>query len=215
MGNMDKLKRKLRNFGIESLMIYVIITIGIVWAVSYLFPSTGLLNYLYFDRSAILQGQVWRIISFLFMPQSTSPLMMLINLYFYYFIGNSLEQYWGKEKFTGYFLLGTLLLVISGFITGYAYAYYLYFSMFIVYALLAPNQQFLFFFVIPIKAKYLAMLDGVFMAFEFIGGGAATRGSIIACAVLILIFFGKDITGKLKAKKRYHDFQKNFNDRNN
>lgn len=214
MGNMDKLKRKLRNFGIESLMIYVIITIGIVWAADYLFPTIGITSYLYFDRAAILHGQVWRIISFLFMPQSTSPLMMLINLYFYYFIGNSLEQYWGKEKFTGYFLLGTVLLVISGFITGYAYAYYLYFSMFIVYALLAPDRQFLFFFVIPIKAKYLAMLDGVFMAFEFISGGAAMRGSIIACAVLILIFFGKDITGRLKAKKRYHDFQKSFNDRN-
>lgn len=215
MGKLDNMKRKLRNFGIESLMLYVIITIGIVWAVSYLFPGTGITSYLYFDRDAILHGQVWRAITFLFMPQSSSPFMMLINLYFYYFIGNSLEQYWGKTKFTSYFLLGTLLLIISGFITGYAYAYYLYFSMFIVYALLAPNQQFLFLFVIPIKAKYLAMLDGVFLAFEFISGGAAARGSIIACVVLILIFFGKDITGRLKAKKRYRDFQKNFNDRNN
>ncbi|MGN0696613.1 MAG: hypothetical protein ACI4J5_07620 [Oscillospiraceae bacterium] len=215
MGKLDNIKRKMRNFGIESLMLYVIITIGIVWAVSYLFPGTGITSYLYFDRNAILHGQVWRVITFLFMPQSSSPFMMLINLYFYYFIGNSLEQYWGKTKFTGYFLLGTLLLIISGFITGYSYAYYLYFSMFIVYALLAPNQQFMFFFVIPIKAKYLAMLDGVFLAFEFISGGMSTRGSILACAVLILIFFGKDMTGRLKAKKRYRDFQKSFNDRNN
>lgn len=207
----DKIKRFFRNFAVEGLMIYVTVTVFIVFAASYIFPNTGILSYIYFSRDMILEGQVWRIVSFLFMPQTLNPLFMLINLYFYYIIGTSLEGYWGSVKFTRYFFAGAALLIAGGFIVGYVDAYYLYLSMFISYAILAPNEQFLFFGIIPIKAKYLAALDGVFMAVEFILGSASERVSIGASIILILLFFGKNIISRIKAKKRFNDFKKNFN----
>ena len=79
--------------------------------------------------------------------------------------------------------------------------------------ILAPSEQFLFFGIIPIKAKYLAALDGVFMAFNFIFGSVSERVSIGASIILILLFFGKNIISRIKAKKRFNDFKKNFDDR--
>lgn len=209
----DKIKRFFRNFAVEGLMIYVTVTVFIVFAVSYIFPNIGIPSYIYFDRAEILGGQVWRVVSFLFEPQTMNPLFMLINLYFYYIIGTSLEGYWGSVKFTQYFFAGAALLIAGGFIVGYVDAYYLYLSMFISYAILAPNEQFLFFGIIPVKAKYLAALDGVFMAYNFIFGFASERVSIGVSVILILIFFGKNIISRIKAKKRFKDFKKNFEDR--
>lgn len=209
----DKIKRFFRTFAVEGLMIYVTVTVFIVFAVSYIFPNIGIPEYILFDRAEILEGQVWRVVTFLFAPQTMNPLFMLINLYFYYIIGTSLEGYWGSVKFTRYFFAGTALLIAGGFIVGRVTAYYLYLSMFISYAILAPNEQFLFFGIIPIKAKYLAALDGVFMAFYFIVGFASERVSIGASVILILLFFGKNIISRIKAKKRFKDFKKNFEDR--
>lgn len=209
----DKIKRFFRNFAVEGLMIYVTVTVFIVFAASFIFPNIGISEYICFNRAEILRGQVWRVASFLFVPQTDSPLFMLINLYFYYIIGTSLEGYWGSVKFTRYFFAGAALLIAGGFIVGYVDAYYLYLSMFISYAILAPSEQFLFFGIIPIKAKYLAALDGVFMAFNFIFGSVSERVSIGASIILILLFFGKNIISRIKAKKRFNDFKKNFDDR--
>lgn len=209
----DKIKRFFRNFAVEGLMTYVTVTVFIVFAASYIFPNADIPSYISFSRSKILQGQVWRVVSFLFEPQTLSPLFMLINLYFYYIIGTSLEKYWGSVKFTRYFFSGAALLIAGGFIVGYVDAYYLYLSLFISYAILAPNEQFLFFGIIPIKAKYLAALDGVFMTYSFIFGFPSERVSIGASVILILLFFGKNIISRIKAKKRFNDFKKNFDDR--
>lgn len=209
----DKFVRKFRNFGIESLMIYIIITMGIIWAADYIFPAIGLTNYLYFDRNLIFSGQVWRLVTFMFMPQSSGVIGTLLTLYFYYFIGTALESFWGKQKFTLYMLMGMILLIIAGLIARYADAYYLYLSLFIAYAIISPNTELLLFFIIPVKVKYLAFIDAVFTAYLFFVDGISAKASIAASFILLLIFFGRPLIDRLKAKKRKSDFEKNFRNR--
>ena len=209
----DKIKRFFRKFNIDGLTLYLVVTIFIIWAVDFIFPNLAITSYLDFSRHNILHGQVWRLVTFLFMPPAGDPISMLLFMYFYYFIGTNLESYWGSAKFTRYFFTGAALLIAGGFITGYAYSEYLYLTMFISYALLAPNHQFMFLFFIPVKAKYLAILDGIIIAAEFVGGSPSVKSSVAACAVLILIFFGSGIISRIKAKKRFRDFKKNFDDR--
>lgn len=209
----DKVKRFFRNFGIEGLTLYLVVTIFIIWAMDYIFPNIGITSYISFSRNSILHGQVWRLVTFLFVPPFDSPFFMLLSMYFYYFIGTNLESYWGTVKFTRYFFTGAALLIAGGFIAGTAYAHYLYLTMFISYAILAPNQQLLVLFIIPVKAKYLAILDAVDLVFELIFFPVSAKVSIIACLILILIFFGNNILSRIKAKKRFRDFKKNFDDR--
>ena len=124
--------------------------------------NARLLPYLSFNPALILRGQVWRLVTFIFFPPDTG-LLAFIAFYFYYWIGSTLEQYWGTPQFNVYFFTGVFLTVVYGFImyfiTGWSFsldASYLFLSMFFSFAALFPNMEVLLFFLIPIKIKYLA-----------------------------------------------------------
>ena len=107
------------NFGIPNLMLYVVIGNAIVWlftmAASFSGSGAGILEYLYFSPYHILRGQIWRLVTFIIIPSSTS-ILALIFFYFYYMIGRTVEAQWGAGKFTIYFFSGVLLTVVYGFL---------------------------------------------------------------------------------------------------
>ena len=163
-------------FGIPNLMLYIVIANVIIWLFSLMDRTGTLLLLLRFSPYHILHGQIWRLVSFALVPHTTS-MLALIAFYFYYFIGTTIERQWGSGKFTFYFLSGIVLTVIYGFIVyfftgqdetislyvigGYVSAYYLYLSMFFTFATLYPEMQVLLFFFIPIKMKWLGIVDAV------------------------------------------------------
>ena len=103
-------------FGIANLMLFIIIGNAIVY-IFYKMDRTGLfLQYLYFNPVLILHGQIWRLITFVFIPTTGNLLTFAISLYFYYFIGSTLERYWGSGRFTIYYFSAILLTIIYGFI---------------------------------------------------------------------------------------------------
>jgi hypothetical protein len=135
------------------------------------------LGFLVFDPPLILQGQVWRVLSFLFIPQNSGNLLFVaLALYFYYFIGSSLERYWGRGKFTIYYGVGVLLTIVYGVVLWLAGSFqhvflnaiYLNLSLFFAFATLFPDTKILFFFVIPLKIKWLALLDLAFFVYQVV-----------------------------------------------
>lgn len=211
-----KVKRFFRNFEIENLMTYIAASMAIVFVGDML--TNGLMSsYLSFSRSAILEGQVWRLLTFLFIPQTNSVVWIIFSVYFYYITGKETEMAWGAHNLTMYFLTGTLLLIGVGFIAGAASSSYLLFSLFLVYAYLYPEMEFLMFFVVPIKAKWLALIDIVFMlvsfgdAFKYYLYGMASVGlgiqlSVLAAFVTFAIFFGKNYIDRFKNRRAHKAF---------
>ncbi|OYO59600.1 hypothetical protein CG709_18535 [Lachnotalea glycerini] len=115
-------------------------------------------------------------------------------------IGMNLENQWGAFRFNMYFLIGilghVLAAIVAYLITGVSYSldtFYLNFSLFFAFAATYPNMEFLLFFIIPIKAKWLALLNGALFLFEFVNsltyGDYATSLSIILSLANFLIFF--------------------------
>lgn len=158
-------------FGVPHLMKYVAIGNAVFWLLGMFSPAT--LQYLTFSPAAILRGQIWRLISFALYPPSTS-LIALISIYFYYFLGTSLEGRWGTAQFNVYFFLGVILTEVYGFLTYFITgasvalnAQYIYLSMFFSFAVMFPDLQVLLFFVIPVKMKWLAVVDAAFFAYDF------------------------------------------------
>ena len=192
-------------FGIPNLMIYIVIGNVIVWLFSLMDRSGTLLRALMFSPYDILHGQVWRLVSFALMPH-TGGFLALIAFYFYYFIGSNIERQWGSGKFTIYFLCGVVLTVIYGFILYFAYgggetlsggigafvsAYYIYLSLFFTFATLWPDMQVLLFFIIPIKMKWLAILDAALFVYDIILIQPLGFKLLPVVAVLnYLLFFG-------------------------
>ena len=128
------------------------------------------------DVEKVFQGQIWRLFTFIIQPVNSSNIIFLFfQFYLYYMIGNSLENVWGAFKFNLYFFSGIIFNIIAilllYFITGDSFILDLQFinrSMFFAFALIFPNVQFLLFFLIPVKVKYLAIFYAVIYVVEII-----------------------------------------------
>lgn len=209
---LDKLERKLRKFAVRNLMLYIIggmLAAFLIGALLYTTKGIDLISYMSFDRNMILQGQVWRVVTFLFVPEGGS-IFMLISLYLYWMMGSALEREWGTVKFNLFYLCTWLCTVVAGFIVGYTTNMFINMSLFFAFAILYPDLQFMLFFCIPIKAKWLAIIDAVYYLYMFIVGGWYIRAAILACAVALAIFFSGDVIESIRRAKRRADWKRNF-----
>ena len=195
------LERKLRRYAIGNLMKYIVIGQGIVFALMYIWPTLGyrLYSLISLTRAGLMRGQIWRLVTFVFTPPSSSPIFILFALYFYYMIGTALENRWGARRFLIYYVIGALANVAGAFIahllTGYGIGLntYLYYSLFIAFAALYPDMQFMLFFCLPVKAKWLAAIDLLYFLVAIVAGPAQIRCAAIASLVNVALFFGEDI----------------------
>lgn len=166
---MKNLRRNFERFcyrhhdaGIRNLMLYVALGNVVVYIFSMIDPSGALIGALTFDSSKILHGQIWRLFSYVLIPDSGGSralgvLLLAIMLFFFYQIGRILENRWGVFKFNLYYLTGVVIADIAAFLLGVgATAYYLNLSLILAFATLSPEDRVLLLFFIPLKMKWLA-----------------------------------------------------------
>ena len=170
-------------FGVRNLMLIIVIGTAAVWLLSMMDRSGQLLGLLSFSPTAILHGQIWRLVTFVFVP-TNSGIWLLISLYFYYFVGSVLEREWGAGRFTIFYLSGMLLTIVYGFIVYFAAGLpvplstvYINYSLFFAFATLYPDNMVLLFFFIPLKMKWLAWLDAAYFAYSILDGLISLPGT--------------------------------------
>lgn len=209
--NLD-LERKLRRWAVSDLMRYIVIGQGVLFVLLYAWPSLGgrLYSLMTLSRARILRGEIWRLVTFILIPPSSSPIFILFALYFYYIIGQGLEARWGKVRFNLYYVVGMLAAVISCLLTGYADNTFLNLSLFFAYAVLYPDEQVLLFMILPVKMKYLAVVDAALYAWQFIVGTASTRVTIVLCLANVFLFLGGDLIHTLRRESQYWRTRYNF-----
>ena len=185
-----------------NLMMILIGCYIVGFILSYVFPLG--LYYVVFEPSLIFRGEVWRLFSFLLYAGAGDNLFMtLITCFIYFSISKTLEQILGRARVNFFLISGLVITLISGFLmffilgTGMMLTpIYLYSSLFTLLALIYPDAQFLLFFFIPIKGKYMIFLTAALYLLDiircFASGGALTGFAIIImvlAAVLNLILF--------------------------
>lgn len=208
---------KFGRHAIENLMYYIVGGMAVVFIMDIIFSMSGifddetsLYSLLCFNRAMIFKGQVWRLVSFIFLPPDSSMLFMIFALYFYYHIGTSLESAWSSFRFNMYYFVGVICTVIFGLITGFTTNSYLNLSLFFAYAMLFPDNQLYVFFVIPVKIKYLALLDAAFFVLSFIYVGFAYKIALIVAVGNFLLFFWDDIINAIKSAYSQYKVRRSF-----
>lgn len=192
----QKLERRFGKYAVPNLMKYICV----IYVVGYLIQMFNPLLYFYYldlDAEAILHGHIWRIITFIFYPPSTSFLWMIVALFVYYSLGMTLERVWGTFKYNFFYFTGVILLVLAAIliylVTGYSvqmYPTYMTFSIFLAYALTFPDTTFLLYFIIPIKAKWLAIAEVVLYLFYFVAlPGLGNKVAILVSLLNVALFF--------------------------
>lgn len=185
---------KNRDKGIPNLMLYIVIGTAVVYLFSQMSGSMLLYSALCFNREAILQGQVWRLITYPLTYSAGNILLTAITLLCYYSLGRAMENVWGTLRFNLFYLTGVVMMDVYCLIFGgQASVTYLNLSLFLSYATLYPDANFLLFFIIPVKAWIFALIDLAMVLLSlFTDPFPYNLFSVIALANYFL-FFGKDV----------------------
>jgi membrane associated rhomboid family serine protease len=182
-----RLERKIGRFAIPHLMMFIVGGMALFWVLSLTRPE--ILGRMVLDVDAVRAGEVWRLVTFLFMPIGSSPLWVLANLYFAWWVGSSLEQHWGAFKFNAFYFMGAAGTILAAVLTGPQTNFYLDASLMLAFATVFPDVQILLFFILPIRVKWLGIVAGVGIAIALAMGTWGTRAAILAAMGNYVLFF--------------------------
>ncbi len=225
---LNKLERKFGRFGIPHLTNYILVCYVIGYLLS--MTKTSLISYLYLEPGLILQGQIWRLITWVLVPPGMSNILfVLIMLMFYYSLGTTLERTWGTFRYTLYIFSGLLFTVIGAFLlyfieggyvlfAGMFSTYYISMSILLAFAVSYPDMRVLLYFVIPIKMKWMAFVYVAMIGYDIFNyvrmGVWQMAVPIVASLLNFIIFFlsTRDIQRyHPKEVKRRQEFKKAVN----
>ena len=167
----------------------------------------------YFDPAKVMQGEIWRLFSFPFVPFSTNFLWVLISWMIFYMFGSTLDNAWGTVRYNVFLYIGYFANVGAAFFAWMlgsdfiASNSFLYGTVFLAFARLFPNYVIHVYFILPIKIKWLALLMWIGYGYGMISGPGMDRLLIIASIFNYLVFFGRDHYRELKGVHRQRSFQ--------
>lgn len=191
---MSNFEKKFGKYAIKNLSLILIMCYACGYLMKWINP--GFFTYLYLNPYEIIHHfQIWRLLTWLIVPPDSFDFWTLLMLYFYYSIGTSLERTWGTYRYNVYIFSGILFTAAGAFILygissllgaqslglwmtvdGYITyptmfsTYYVNMSIFLAYAATFPDYEVLLFFILPIKVKFLGIIYGAMLVYQFIVG---------------------------------------------
>ena len=192
MSFLDRLEKRFGFIAIPGL-IRAVVTLNVLVFVLVLL-NKGFDSYLALNIDRVRAGEVWRLVTYIFVPQISHPLLIAIALWFLWFIGEGLEQAWGAFRLTLYFVVGMIGTTVAALFFGARFSNsMLYASLFFAFARFYPDQVIYLFFVLPAKIKWIAWVSAAFLLLGFVVNTNSYRMALIAAMANYLIFFGPEI----------------------
>lgn len=199
---LDRLERKFGRYAIVGLMRYIAVLFVAGLLLGMVMPNYFYEYYLALDFSKVAQGQVWRLVTFLLPVSGLDGIFWTaISVYIYYMFGVSLENVWGAFRLNLYFLVGILFNIFAYWILYLVGQPVLWGScidvicgtLFFAFASIYPNSPIYLYFLIPLKAKYLAWGFGALYLYNIVTALASQHYfatlPMIASMANFLVFF--------------------------
>lgn len=245
MNWMDKLERKIGRYAIPRIYRYFVAAI----IIGYLMVLAGrispifslLLSWFHFSPYDILHGQIWRLVTWVFVPNNGLDIFAIIFLMCVLMWGSSIEMMLGTFR-TNVFLIGGVLLSDIGGLLIYAISYavrgsgipvylttyYLMITMLMALAICMPEGEVRLWFVLPIKMKWMLVLELVYLFYEIFQTFADAKVQledsasalmkttvcesqiVFALLNMALFFFFAKRRVSHKQKKRQKEFKQQF-----
>lgn len=238
MNWMDKLERKWGRNAVPNLSRYFVGAVLLGLLMELVTPNA--LNWINFSVDGILHGQIWRLVSWIFMPSTTLDFFGLLFLLCVLMWGSSLESFLGTFRMNVFLWGGVILSDIGGILiyvltkftlgTGasiYLSSYYLLMTMLLALAMCMPEGEVRLYFVLPIKMKWMLVFELLYLGYivfqtfantlsvysGVIGLVIGLIGSaqiILAVANMFLFFRASKTRISHKQRKRQKEFRAQF-----
>ncbi|MDQ6766044.1 MAG: rhomboid family intramembrane serine protease [Verrucomicrobiota bacterium] len=213
---LDKLERRIGFIAIPGLL-RIIVTFNVLVFGLVLLTSTGSADqpgfdsYLTLNMSRVRAGEVWRLLTYIFVPQTQHFLFVAMALWFLWFIGEGLERAWGAFRLTLYFLVGMIGTTIAAVFGGSQFSSVMLFTtLFFAFAHFYPEEIIYIFFILPMKIKWVAWAYAAILLVGFVLNSMAYRLAMLAAFSNYFIFFGPDAYQQLRHRKDVATRRKRF-----
>jgi len=204
---LNRLERLFGRLAIPNISLYLVGGQVLFWSVAFL-------GYFDLERIALLplavrNGEPWRLFTFLFIPPASSPVFIAFAWYMFWLMGSALEQYWGVFRYNLFLFVGWALTIGVAFLfpASYATNVFLGGSVFLAFAFLNPEFEMLIFFILPVKIKWLALIQWLLYGFVMVTGTWPMRLAVLASVGNFLLFFSGEIIQRLKTGRRQTEFK--------
>lgn len=230
MNFLYKLEKKFGKYAINNLSIYIVGS----WAIGYLLSlfAPNVYTLLIFDIGSVFgEHEYWRLVTWIFTIPGAIDVFTILMLFIYYSIGSSIENHVGTFLYNlyifGSFFMITLGMLVQGAIiynsdvttfemlynisiqNGFEYGptYFVSMSVFLGFALIYSESQMLLFFVFPVKTKWLAYADVIYMIVMLVqdGGQTLITGIVIAVLFNFYLFY---LISKNYSSRRMRNWQR-------
>lgn len=217
---LDRLEKRFGNLAVPNVILILVMAQLLIYAA--ILSGRVEFSAVVLDARAVLgEGEWWRLITFLIAPPYLAgTLFQAIFLAFFWYIiwmmSQALESVWGVFKFNVFLILG-IVLSIAGALLGQlitpgasisATSYVISLSIFFAFATYNPNIEFLLFFVIPVKVKWLAWFAAGLTAVSFLFAPSMGHRLVILFPLInFLLFCRGDLIQGVKSRRRRTHFE--------
>lgn len=212
MSVLNSMENRFGRFAIPGLVAILAGFQAAVWIMLQI--NKAFITALVLDRDLVLQGQIWRLVTWVFIPTSSNVLWMFFAVMIMMTISGVLDRAWGAFRTNLYIFGGIFSMVVGTLIfdsppMGLA----LYTTIFFAFACILPDYEFLVFFILPVKVKYLAMITGALLMLSFISD-PSSRGSIFFSLLNFFVAFGPGFVKRLKHRAVVNERRSRFESAN-
>ena len=209
----DKLERRLGFIALPGLLRYVAALTALVFILYMV--DRHYLALIDLDINQVRHGQVWRLITYVFIPQVGGFFPDWVNaaftVIFLIWVGDRLEEAWGAFRLTAYFLIGMIGTTAAAVFFGAQFSNtMLYSSIFFAFARYYPDVVIFFLYILPLKVKWIAWIYAAFLLLQFAAGGMAMRSAMIVAFANYLLFFGPDIIAEARQRRQVSTRRERF-----
>lgn len=209
MAWLDKLERRLGFLGIPGLPRILVGFAALVFLLSLALP--GFTSMLVLDPEKIRHGELWRLVTYIFIPQTTSPIWVIFALWFLWWVGEGTERAMGAFQFTLYFVIGMIGTTIAAFFFGSNFSNgMLISSLFFAFARFYPEEMIYVLFILPVRIKWLAWIYGALLILGFFTGSNAYRAALVAAFANYIIFFGPELIRAARQRRDVSERRRRF-----
>ena len=194
-----RLERRFGRYAPEGMILWIVGLSGALHLLVFARPDA--VRLLWLDPDAVLRGEVWRVLTFLFAPTGpvtgTGLLWTMLGLWFLHTMGSALEAQWGSFRFDLFFVLGALATLAVGFIFGPVSGRYVAEALLLAFAVEFPEYEVLL-LILPVKVKYLGLLSGGLMVYALVTGDLATRAAVAVAFGDFVLFCGSTLRTRVR-----------------
>jgi len=214
MSLIDRLEFRLGRFAIPGLIRYIVALNALVYILVQYNPAFYRL--LILDPVEIMHGEIWRLVTYIFIPQFGSGILpqwlaAAMYLIFLWWVGNGLEHALGAFKFNLYYFTGMLGITVAAFFFGSGTsAALLNTSLLFAFAQFYPDEVIFIMYILPAKVKWLAWLAAAVLLFHLPDGGIAYAASLVVAFSNYLIFFGPELIRNARTRAQVADRRRKF-----